>query len=154
MSQRTFARKKASESAVWGANWICFSHLFCIFPFLCLVVPSRGSALTCWRNIRFWMLEGSSEAQMSQLFHCVAQMVSSGCLKPLDGCQSSETPLEGRQCSAKSPHSRSTVSPAFREVCTLNRSFLSSKVRSCSAARACHSSKKHESLHQLTYNET
>lgn len=29
--------------------------------------------------------EGSSEAQMSQPFHWVPQLVSSGCLKPLDG---------------------------------------------------------------------
>lgn len=41
MSQCTFARMKTSESVVTGANWRYISHVFCIFPFLCLVAPSQ-----------------------------------------------------------------------------------------------------------------
>lgn len=40
-----------------------------------LFVPSLQSGLTCWRNIRLWMLEDESEAQRSQPFPGVAQMV-------------------------------------------------------------------------------
>lgn len=79
-----FCQKEGFWNCSLGANWICFPCLFCIFPFLCLVVPSHSPALSCWNNIGVWMLEGSSGsgAQMSQLFHCKAQMVPSGSLKP------------------------------------------------------------------------
>lgn len=101
----------------------------------------------------FGMLEGSSEAWMSQPFSLGGSDGLFGLVKALGWVVKFSDTSGGQAVLSKEPTGQVCGKSCLQGGLHMEQELLSSKVRPCSAARGCHSGKKHEASHQLTIKE-